>query len=95
MFDAHCDTLLQNSAEKGFINGSDSLHVDLPSLLESGVHDQVMAVCVKPYKGREKQMWDRGIENLKKFGITTKPKLHFALEGCLPKLAQKGLYLFY
>ena len=84
IFDAHCDTLLQNSAEKAFISGSDSLHVDLPSLLESGVHDQVMAVCVEPYKGREKEMWERGLENFKNIRITSKPKFHFAVEGCLP-----------
>ncbi len=84
IFDAHCDTLLLEPAADGFLEGSDSLHVDLPSLLESGVCDQVMAVCVKPYKGREKQMWERGIENFEKFRITSKPKLHFGIEGCLP-----------
>ena len=57
--------------------------MDLPSLLESGVHDQVMAVCIEPYIGREKEMWDRGIENFKEFKITEMPRLHFALEGCL------------
>lgn len=84
IFDAHCDTLLRTPAEKCFINGSDLLHVDLPSLLESGVYDQVMAVCVKPYFGREKEMWELGLKNFREFRITEKPRLHFALEGCLP-----------
>lgn len=84
IFDAHCDTLLQSSAKDEFVGGSNSLHVDLPSLLESRVYDQVMAVCVKPYKGREKEMWERGLENFRKFKVTSKPELHFAIEGCLP-----------
>ncbi len=84
IFDAHCDTLLRGSAQKNFLNGGNELHVDLPSLLKSGVHDQVMAVCVKPYIGNEETMWQRGIGNFKKFRNLEKPRLHFALEGCLP-----------
>ncbi|MEA3267434.1 MAG: membrane dipeptidase [Candidatus Fermentibacteria bacterium] len=84
IFDAHCDTILRSSAEKEFVSGGSELHVDLPSLLKSGVHDQVMAACIKPYIGREKEMWQRGIRNYKEFRNLKKPRLHFALEGCLP-----------
>ncbi|MCD4707443.1 MAG: membrane dipeptidase [Candidatus Sabulitectum sp.] len=83
IFDAHCDTLIRVSTEEDFINGSDTLHVDLPTLLESSVTDQVMAVCIEPYIGREEEMWKRGLNNFKVFRITKKPRLHFALEGCL------------
>lgn len=83
IFDAHCDTLLRTSTEKEFINGSDTLHIDLPTLVKSGVHDQVMAVCIKPYTGKEEEMWDRGLKNFKEFETAEKPRLHFALEGCL------------
>lgn len=83
IFDAHCDTLLRSSAEKDFLNGCETLHVDLPSLLESGVHDQIMAVCIEPYIGREKEMWERGLRNFSEFKALEKPRFHFAIEGCL------------
>lgn len=84
IFDAHCDTFLRSSAEKDFVSGGSELHVDLPSLLKSGVYDQVMAVCIKPYPGNEKKMWQRGLRNFAEFRNLKKPRLHFALEGCLP-----------
>lgn len=83
IFDAHCDTLLKRSSSEGFTTGTSETHVDLPRLLESGVRDQVMAVCIEPYAGREKELWDRGISLFSRLGITEKPVLHFALEGCL------------
>lgn len=85
IFDAHCDTLLKLEAAEYFLSGgSKSLHVDLPTLLESGVHDQVMAICVAPHKDNAEQMWNMGIENFRKFNIAERPNLHFALEGCTP-----------
>ncbi len=82
IFDAHCDTLLNRSAEKEFFPGGDSLHIDLPSLLSSNVQDQVMAVCIKPAVGREKEAWQLGLSNFEKFRSAQGIKLHFALEGC-------------
>ncbi len=82
IFDSHCDTLLRSKAEEFFVTGGGDLQVDLPGLLESSVYDLVMAVCVKPYRGREEDMWERGLNNFKAFMITEKPRLHFALEGC-------------
>ena len=83
IFDAHCDTLLSNSAEAEFIGGGGALQLDLPSLLGSSVLDQVMAVCIKPFAGREREMWERGLKNYRAFRTADKPRLHFALEGCL------------
>lgn len=83
IFDAHCDTLVRSSTADGFVGGNESTQVDLPRLLESGVRHQVMAVCIEPYKGREKEMWERGLTNFEKLRVTEKPVLHFALEGCL------------
>lgn len=83
IFDAHCDTLLQTRAGENFLQGGDTIHIDLPSLLESGVCDQIMAVCIEPYAGREKELWELGLKNFKEFKVMEKPRLHFALEGCL------------
>ncbi len=83
IFDVHCDTLLRKETHRSFVSGGGSLHVDLPSLMESGVGDQVMAVCIKPYTGREREMWDIGLNNFQRLKHTQKPRLHFALEGCL------------
>ncbi len=83
IFDAHCDTLLGSLTHDDFTRGTGQLHVDLPALLESGVHDQIMAVCIEPYTGREKEMWERGLKNFEEIRITEKPRLHFAIEGCL------------
>ncbi len=83
IFDAHCDTLLRGETGKKFISGGGSIHVDLPSLLKSGVTDQVMAVCIKPYAGREREMWNMGLANYEHLRHTGKPRLHFALEGCI------------
>jgi membrane dipeptidase len=82
IFDAHCDTLLRKETHKSFVDGGGSLHVDLPSLLESGVGDQVMAVCIKPYTGIEREMWNIGLKNYRQLMYTRKPRFHFALEGC-------------
>jgi membrane dipeptidase len=83
IFDAHCDTLLRSEDWEGFTKGSRGFHVDLPSLLKSGVHDQIMAVCIEPHTGTEKMMWNRGLKNFEKLGDIEEPRLHFALEGCL------------
>lgn len=83
IFDAHCDTLVSKATADRFATGTPEAHVDLPRLLESGVHHQVMAVCIEPYQGREKEIWDRGTGTFKKLRITEKPVLHFAVEGCL------------
>lgn len=83
IFDAHCDTLLQTRAGEDFLQGGDTIQIDLPSLLESGVCDQIMAVCIEPYTGREKELWELGLKNFKEFKVMEEPRLHFALEGCL------------
>lgn len=83
VFDSHCDTLARTQAGELFITGSENNHIDLPRLLESGVRDQVMAICCEAYKGREEELWNRGITNFEKFQVTEKPRLHFAIEGCL------------
>lgn len=84
IFDAHCDTLVKGQTAECFITGAPDNHVDLPRLLESGVFHQVMAICVEPYKGREREVWQRGIDNFARVRVTEKPVLHFAIEGCLP-----------
>jgi microsomal dipeptidase-like Zn-dependent dipeptidase len=84
IFDAHCDTLVNIHQTCDFTQGCESLQTDLPRLLEAGVRHQVMAICVEPYKGREKEIWTRGTENFLQLGVTEKPVLHFAIEGCLP-----------
>jgi len=83
IFDAHCDTLLRKETSDRFLNGGGPMHIDLPSLLGSGVTDQVMAVCIKPHAGREREMWDTGLANYERLRHTGMPRLHFALEGCL------------
>lgn len=84
IFDAHCDTLVKSQTARCFTGGASENHVDLPRLLESGVIHQVMAICSEPYTGREKEVWQRGIENFESIRVTEKPVLHFAIEGCLP-----------
>jgi membrane dipeptidase len=74
---------LRKATGHSFTTGTTDTHIDLPRLLESGVRNQVMAVCIEAYKGREKAMWERGIANFQKLRITEKPELHFAMEGCL------------
>lgn len=83
IFDAHCDTLVKQFAPRGFITGTPDTQIDLPRLMESGVEHQVMAVCIEPYKGREEEIWKRGINCFEKLRLTEKPVLHFAIEGCL------------
>jgi len=83
IFDAHCDTLVKQHAGGEFITGTPENQLDLPRLLESGVHDQVMAICIEPYKGREKEVWEKGLANFRRYRVTEKPRLHFGIEGCL------------
>jgi len=83
VFDSHCDTLARSQAEEKFVTGSENNHIDLPRLMESGVRDQIMAICCEPYTGREEELWNRGISNFRKFQVTEKPRLHFGIEGCL------------
>jgi len=83
IFDAHCDTLLKNAAADGFKEGDEALHIDLMRLRQTEITDQVMAVCIEPYTGREKEMWHRGLSNYEAFRGDQIPRLHFAVEGCL------------
>jgi microsomal dipeptidase-like Zn-dependent dipeptidase len=83
IFDAHCDSLIKKSAADGFTGGDETLHADLPRLIESDVTDMVMAVCIEPYPGREKEMWDRGLKNYESISANQNLRFHFAVEGCL------------
>ena len=84
IFDAHCDTLVNIATPDLFSRGMADAQLDLPRLLSAGVTHQVMAVCTEPYRGREKEIWDRGTEAFKRIMSTEEPVLHFAIEGCLP-----------
>ncbi|HOP27688.1 MAG TPA: membrane dipeptidase [Candidatus Sabulitectum sp.] len=84
IFDAHCDTLVKEGTGDLFQEGNPSAHVDGPRLAEGGVTHQVMAVCTEPYKGREKEIWDIGVETFLKIREYHPTRLFFAIEGCLP-----------
>ncbi len=84
IFDAHCDTLVKRGTREFFATGNPPAQVDGPRLTEGGVTHQVMAVCSEPYRGREKEIWDRGVDAFLAIREYDPVKLFFAIEGCLP-----------
>ncbi len=84
IFDAHCDTLVKRDTRDLFASGNPSAQLDGPRLAEGGVTHQVMAVCCEPYSGREKEIWDRGVDTFLAIRGHHPTKLFFAIEGCLP-----------